>query len=132
MALKVTPRDITIVIGENEYLLSPTFQSILDVEAKSGKGITEILRNISESSFAFSDIVTIVWAGIRANAKANKTNLKDIPTWDALAEAIAAHGYIKLVEPLTGFMNFIINGSQELELEKPKDETGEGSTEKNA
>lgn len=132
MALKITPKEISLSIGEKEYLISPTFQAILEIETKSGKGITEILRSISEQAFAFSDIVTIVWAGIKAHAKANKANLKDIPAWDLLAEEIAAHGYIKLIEPLTGFLNFIINGSQELESAPNKEETSEGNAEKNA
>ena len=132
MALKITPKEISLSIGEKEYLISPTFQAILEIETKSGKGITEILRSISEQAFAFSDIVTIVWAGIKAHAKANKANLKDIPACDLLAEEIAAHGYIKLIEPLTGFLHFIINGSQELESAPNKEETSEGNAEKNA
>ena len=131
MALKVTPRDITVVIGEKEYLLSPTFQAILEIEARSGKGITEIIKSIPEQSFAFSDVVTIIWAGIRAHAKANKTAPKDIPSWELLAEEIAAFGYMKLIEPLMGFLTYVINGSQELDTPQ-KEESAEGSTEKNA
>jgi len=130
MSLKVTPREFTISIGEKEYFLSPTFSAILDIEQRSGKGINVILQNLVSGAFSFTDLVTLIWSGIRANYRVNKKDMKDLIKWDDLAEEIQSFGYVKIIPDLADYVGALLNGVQSIEEDAPKGEST-GNTEKN-
>jgi len=116
MAATPTPREVSITIGEEEYLLTPSFQAIIDIEQRTGKAITAIIYAAQSSIISFSDIVTIVWAGIKANYKATKpAEMKNLPKWDDLAENIQKVGFAKVLPGVLEFMVAVMNGSESIE-----------------
>jgi len=128
MALKVTPREFSIHIGDKEYQLSPTFSAIAEIEARTGKGITPIVSSFMTGTFALTDMVTIIWAGIKANYRANKLNMKDLPAYEVLGDEIQAAGYGNIIPELIEFVTALINGTEKIEPSEPSD----GEPEKNA
>lgn len=115
MAMQVTPHEFLIPVGGSEYRLSPTFSAITDIESRSGKGINAILQTIIAGQFSVTDLVTIVWAGVRANYRANKLNLKDMPTWEKLGDEIQSAGYPSVINSLTDFLTALVNGTQAIQ-----------------
>ncbi len=126
MTLPVTPREVSILIGDKEYHLSPTFSAILDIEQRSGRGLNAILQTILTRSVSFTDLVTIVWAGIRANYRVEKKSLKDVPEWDTLAEQIQLSGYGNILETLTQFLTLVVNGTQTIQGDSEEDSEKNG------
>lgn len=103
--------EVTIVLEEDTIVLKPTPHALRTVLTECG-GAREIFRKIY--MLEYDVIFKVMEAGVTAS-------YSKAPDKKNLEENIYKHGIVNLVEPLTDYVNLLINGGKLPEKESSSD-----------
>lgn len=58
--------EVEIKLGGRVFKMRPTHQFLAEIEAQSGLGSMALIARFLRREFGFTDVVTVVWAGLKA------------------------------------------------------------------
>jgi hypothetical protein len=58
--------ELTVTLGEREFVMRPTFEAIANIEDKLGMSVPQLISRLSASDMKLTFIATIIWEGILA------------------------------------------------------------------
>ncbi len=90
--------EITIKLGEKEYVLRPAFSALRKLEVLSSTGIIALTQRLSAMDIRIADVAAVVWAGILGS------KIKDPPSYDEIGEMILANGMASYIKPVADFL----------------------------
>ena len=97
--------EATITLGDNSYVLRPTFTALVEIEDRTGMGLIELAQTFFDQKVKVRDVVAVIFAGIKAGNN-------DWPDEDAVAQAVVAGGIANVIEPVGAFLADALAGGQ--------------------
>ena len=84
--------EVEVELGGKTWTMRPTFQSLCEIEDRTGVGITTLARRCYEGEFGVGPITAVLWAGIRAAHD-------DGPDYDEVGRLIVKEGISRFAAP---------------------------------
>ena len=98
--------EVTLMIGEEEFILRPTFEAMEQIEDRIGIGIPKLVEVCKSGEFKLRDIVTIIHVGIIAH---NDGNQRGVPSRAEIGEKVMDAG-LSAVVGQAAMVKFLIHG----------------------
>lgn len=120
-----------VTLDGKDYVLSPSFEALQEIENRSGKGILQISFDIAQQKVGINDMAAIIWGGHAGYLKAKSDS--DMPwTFKELGELVIKTGIMTLYTDLLRFMSTATTGRmvEEIEEDAKKKDGSEGSPKK--
>lgn len=120
--------EVVIKIGEQEFVLKPSYEAIATIEETTGKSLPALMDMFSTDGGAYlKDVVAVIWGGVVGSMGDKAPSLSEI------GELVVEHGIMQLVanqelddNPVAQFMVKCLRGNKALDELSPKaDDKGE-------
>jgi hypothetical protein len=95
--------DLTVQIQDRAYTLRPTFQSLCEIEAATGKAILDLAEQMAGGKIGLSDLGHIVTFGIKAGSNI-------VLHKEEIGEAIVKIGLAAVLSIVSEFVNIALTG----------------------
>lgn len=93
--------EVSIKLGEREYVLRPTFEALVEIEERLGSGLVLIARRFANREFGIRDVACIIAAGIKGAGGKVPENI---------GELIAKAGILPYAETIVLFLTGALSG----------------------
>lgn len=114
--------EATFNLGEYKFTMRPTFNCLVEIEDRTGKGILEFVQSVPRGKASTRDTMIVVQEGARAAG----THLTD----KEVQAIIEKNGLVRVQEALADFAAIALYGGTELD-EVVSEESDTGSDKKN-
>lgn len=98
--------EIEIKLGGKTYTLKPSFQSIAEIEDRSGLGIAALASKISKGNIGLKDAAALIYGGLIGSGE---TSLR----FEEVGEMIRREGPIKFFGIASEFLASCLKGDEE-------------------
>jgi hypothetical protein len=87
--------ELEVTIGDQTFTLRPCFDGLMEMEARSGLTISQLVNKFLGGRIGITDLVAVIYGGVIGAPEKNK----DAPTFAQLGEIIMAGGMTALIDP---------------------------------
>lgn len=115
--------ELEIKIGDEKFTLRPTFEGLLEMEARSGSSVAQLSKKIMLGITGIQDATAIAFGGIYGHAD-GKPNI----TFNELGNKIMKHGYPHLLGGLGQFIGAALTGTNMNDISDGSDESKKNDT----
>lgn len=107
--------DVEIMLGENTYIIRPTFQLIRELETALGS-LFAIGKRMQLNDLSVNEMVQFLWICIRQDPAYRKLKLNEI------GDLVMLEGPVNLFQPISQFLINAINPGKEVDVAKGETE----------
>lgn len=119
--------EVEINLGNESYILKPTFEGIVEMESRAGITIAGLVNRYAALALGITDITAIVYGGL---VGAEDARLKKM-TFNELGQKIMNHGMTKLLKPCGQIIAAAYSGKPIGEIDVTEQKKKEGAEQEN-
>lgn len=102
MAVNKHRGEVEITLDGRKFVMRPTFQAMVEIEAATGRGLLGLVRRISEMDFGYAEAQAVITAGLRAAGEQ--------ATPDKVGEMVFNTGLAAVAGPVGAFLMGALSG----------------------
>lgn len=108
--------EVVVELDGRSYLLRPSFQTMVEIEQASGRGLVPLARSLMGGDILVTDVVAVIQGGINAGLEAGAKRMSR----DEVGEAVYRTGVLALIPSVVAFLSGCITGGSEPAAEGEK------------
>jgi len=112
--------EIELMLDGEPYVLAPTFEAIMEIEKRSGKGSIQLGFELAQQKASLNDIAAIVWGGVWGKLGCKQASEMPWKSYHELRKLIFKIGAMNLYLPLVNFLSSAMTGITEEEVAEKK------------
>ena len=100
--------DVTVCLEGKDYVLRPSFESMVEIESRTGIGMVALARRAMVGEHGISDMAAVFTAGMKASGDAPKGP----ETYEKVGRMIFRTGFHDLTQSMIDFLTSALTGGE--------------------